>query len=952
MTTTVSHRINNPFNTMKEIIIQDEYTGEDVSISKINISKYVKTIYVLCPLSTEMNDEICMQTLNKDKLIESLQKMIIYKTSTTIVKNSIHYHNIVTLDKELISHSNHFNYDLLDTVFVLPIFNISFLNLQQYLNNFSETTDLSKLYNLVVLSDFFSEDINNINNKMNVESIIKTLKESRYWSKPYQCKLNITTNWNKRRFIFSNIKTINNDELSDFLKSLDKVGVKENYLEEIFKSKNYIDPSTTVKRKGYTLFSPVKSCDFNKDDIYNLFSRLNNYQKYLLFSKMVISKNYCHLVLNNIQILNMMKSYIYKFSELYEYLFGYAWIRFYLEECIKRSYVKTSDPFIFDIDTASKLPVFMFNKYNPHHNPYMPILVGNHSLNPEFNIGGVEIDYDNKPTHRICTLDEFKIRFNIFTTNNSTTDLFKNINFKENKMAISGSVMTACLQYKHPLLDLFNGQDTIGDIDQIYNRFFNEYYSESDIDIMIKTSDMFEFIDISTKLYNQVTQNLLSFNPTFEYNHIKMDITKRIYLFVTEEFIKNNIVKQDLPYEFIVSNLQKEKVIALFSAYIEKQHINKIKHELKDFNDDEINILKSKYPIYFEYIHGKNINIKLSKKELKNTPINISTPMDFTDAEIDTIIDNANGNQNGINPINKNIDTCGISLAFNFKTKISSPYIDHPLEVFPIKGDDFFASVSQFHLPCVRAYYDNNNVYMTPSCVSAHLTFMNLDYKYFAGTNDPLEIINKYRMRGFGTWLNNDEIRMFIRYSARIPFWNNLYQIDLNKPNTFSHSLGFIKMDHRLFHPRQYNPDYYWQKPNVKPIPLDNPYIDIKLSKISKFNGQMYLKNRYNSIDIAKNLITLGSENYFYHINTITGYVNPVKDNIIDIVWQLYELPNTDIEEDVGEEPKKKFGNKIKWDNNVIGPIDNKTIGTWTAEYNQTSEPLAEDDNGNSNMDV
>jgi hypothetical protein len=35
---------------------------------------------------------------------------------------------------------------------------------------------------------------------------------------------------------------------------------------------------------------------------------------------------------------------------------------------------------------------------------------------------------------------------------------------------------------------------------------------------------------------------------------------------------------------------------------------------------------------------------------------------------------------------------------------------------------------------------------------------MNLDYKYFAGSQDPINIINKYRMRGFGCWLNMNEL--------------------------------------------------------------------------------------------------------------------------------------------------------------------------------------------------
>ncbi len=161
------------------------------------------------------------------------------------------------------------------------------------------------------------------------------------------------------------------------------------------------------------------------------------------------------MVINNEEILDRMQPYIYKFAELFEYLFGYAWLRFYLEESIKKTWVKTTDMFIFDINTASKLPVFRLDQENPNKNPYMPIMISKNSLIPLENIGGVEVNYNTfNPSHRICNLKEFKYRMNIFTTYDSTNDLFDGIDFKKNKMAICGSIMAACIQYSQPLMDL------------------------------------------------------------------------------------------------------------------------------------------------------------------------------------------------------------------------------------------------------------------------------------------------------------------------------------------------------------------------------------------------------------------------------------------------------------------------------------------------------------------
>ena len=49
-------------------------------------------------------------------------------------------------------------------------------------------------------------------------------------------------------------------------------------------------------------------------------------------------------------------------------------------------------------------------------------------------------------------------------------------------MAISGSIMAACLQKRHPLISLFKGKNNfnnISDFDMDYLRYFNEYYPEA-----------------------------------------------------------------------------------------------------------------------------------------------------------------------------------------------------------------------------------------------------------------------------------------------------------------------------------------------------------------------------------------------------------------------------------------------------------------------------------------
>ena len=87
---------------------------------------------------------------------------------------------------------------------------------------------------------------------------------------------------------------------------------------------------------------------------------------------------------------------------------------------------------------------------------------------------------------------------------------------------------------------------------------------------------------------------------------------------------------------------------------------------------------------------------------------------------------------------------------------------------------------------------------------------MNIDYKYFAGAKDPIEIINKYRMRGFGTYLNGKEKIRMTEYSSQIDKWNKLYNnIKIKSNNLTKRLFGQKDLTDILFKPSNtlYNKD-------------------------------------------------------------------------------------------------------------------------------------------------
>ena len=261
-------------------------------------------------------------------------------------------------------------------------------------------------------------------------------------------------------------------------------------------------------------------------------------------------------------------------------------------------------------------------------------------------------------------------------------------------------------------------------------------------------------------------------------------------------------------------------------------HLEKYEEMIKKYNNDKDMI--NKYPEIFD--NRININFK----------VYISTNLDS----------------------NKEID-----LKYTYKFNIESNYLNHNLELFSINNDDFFGIVAQFHLPCVRAYYDGINVFLTPSCISAHLTYMNIDYKYFAGSKDPLDIINKNRLRGFGTWLNKNEIIIMKKYCNSVLFWTNLYSLSNNNNNdnnnTDNNILGPLSLNHKIFRPRLYNIDYFLNK-NLN---LNNRYD----------NSELGFTVYHTTKSVPLNIINYDN---FISIDE-NGNIIPVKKWIILTSWDL-----------------------------------------------------------------
>lgn len=830
-----------------------KYYNDGVSIINVNlqnISKYFNCVYVLIKKTDDhIPINFYMKNINEDILKEMSDKLVLWKTSIDIIKNEKHFDRGSILNKTLIEPFNQFKFEMDENVLVLPILNISFKNLFSYLHNI-EGSNLDKIYNLVVLSKYFNDDISNIKNQMHLQNTIKNMEESNYWQLPYNCLSNLTKEFKYRKFHNSFRNKLKGKKLDEN---------RDNYLEMIFKSSKYVDASAAIEKSGFKLYNITKPCNFTKEDITNLFSSLDGENRYYIFSNLMVSKKYCHLVVNNESILEMMKDELKSKAPLFRYLMGYSWLRFYFEESIKKRNLKITDDIIFDINTASKLPVYPFSINFPKMNPYMPIMVEDKVLRAETNIGGVR-DYkytdaaSNYQNQGICNFNEFKRRLNLFVNNNPENDLFNDVEWSKWKIAIGGSVMSACLPKQHKLVNMFSENSQ----DEKLIRYFNEYYASSDIDVMFGQEDLFDYLEAVNNFHNQIVVNTcIIHSPYAEPEHVKLKQLFQIHFCVNEEWVKKNIINSNITFNFIFNNIDEKDIQLLFLPFIKDSYEKYIEKNTKEFSLEKIKILKQNYPDYFQNITEYEIKIHIS---LSKEPI-----------------DDNKSISNGTTSYQKYNE-----LKINYKYRIVSPYFNHPLEIFKITGNDHMGAVSQFHLPCVRAFYNGSNVYMTPSCISAHLTYMNIDYKYFSGSKDPIEIINKNRMRGFGTWLNENEIFNFIKYSTQVPSWANFY--GNNNPHITAKNLGGLSLSHNLFHPRLINVDEYYDAP---PINLENGYNDSYEGCEIKTAEQMSLEYK-TKFKIETTEIDMTSFTTIKH----DGFIAPLEKWIIEAYYNYHKMNN------------------------------------------------------------
>lgn len=791
---------------------------------------------------------------------------------------------LVSVDRSALEYFNHEAFELDEHELVVLMLETRSKHVSSWLNLYDETSNLDSFVSQKIFSSFYSLDDKHLN-----ESMMKSLgsiADSNYWSDANNCRLTIDKAFSKRKF---NLSFVDSWSLpvEDIEKELQKIlinfqqnpnksalgdkarGSSHAPLEPVepaLKTAWYVDGSRGDKSYfGVTKLDKLVIDQAMVEEMLTKYA-LSRAEKYRLLTTFLVSKNYCHYVLGSKTILEACADIIQAYKPAFRYTMGYAWMTLYMEESIIRTRVSETDRCVFDIETASKLPVFPFCPKAPRSNPYFSSAIPDKELDQENNMWGVEqpIEYQNG----IVSLKELEKRLGIFIGGTSGIDLLKGADWSH--MALTGGCMAACLPKTNPLFTLFkaNQDPKVSITDAELNRFFQEYYASSDIDVACNHSDILEYIRHVKHLHHVIHKNLHYADATITEADIALEPMKTVAIYVNPKQLRLKCETGEVPfaYDEMIKDKNNHKFkFYFFELYFEQKRLsNKINRSvLGDRIDDSTFFEIMQYCDYNSAtIIINDVPVDSPGDCAKNPELNSGVEMVYRLAA------DPNASISDANPI-------FVKFSETLKYKISSRHLERPIEVFRINESQFFSCVSRFHLPCVRAYYTMSkgsmNCFMLPSAITSYMTLTNIDFKYFVGRYDPINIIDKYRQRGYGIVLNGTEIKQYLSYVLNIEKHARSYKV--STVEDIRTILGTLSPNMPFFTPRRTTPEIFKGDTNIK-LEYATSKLAAPASEKDIVNLNLRLHPNIGEFSMTR---TVGPD----------GNITPFKKWIIDAVWDM-----------------------------------------------------------------
>ena len=845
--------VNISFKNGKNKILKDDEMENPFSVSmndEFNKPDYShhKNILILC-----MRDDYDVN----DKNIYDIYDTVIKKTT---LQKIAHNFALIKFNKKAITinsmtkpllvskeHLVHFNYNTneLNEIVVL-MFELKEHSVRLMADLIDQHTNINDLKEILTLSNKYNNKSKSlIKNKF--LQYLKNIKETIFWRSHQNNYITMTKhflerNFPKNEFTLREIQHMKLNSNTDYLKDI-----------KLENGTNYVDIGFVLKSMDHRSFyaTNVNNLTITQEYVKELFDTIQNESDmFNIFNMFLISKDLCHFVLNNEYILTIMQPIFNKHLPFYRYLFGIGWLTLYAEECLGKIYTKESNRYVFGINTASKLPYFPMCTEDIHLNPYITLIVETNKVNFNKNCMGMP-SIKNYNHYGISDFDDFKQKFNLFTTGFSNTCILDGLNWSS--LAISGSIIPACSIKRSPLLDIMNVSIQTSESEKLL-AFFDKYYKNSDIDMMCNAKSIFQFMDKAYELINTITTNLKKYNPTDLALIVNCHPVKSTSVLIHKKYLEkhfNDIVKyinnnngsnliindvSDLTNNSILSNHLRKYFYDIYikskNEFVEKQRVNNITNN-------------NLYEHFYGIVTIDEIKINIIEYELKH----------LDDLTCEIYYENDNDN---------NII---LKICESIKFKIKCSKMLHDIEIFKSHDFDFFSTVAKFHLPCVRGIYTGDNVYLLPSCITALLTQINIDYKYFASTTHPGDIIIKYMSRNFGVLLNPTEKLQITQFISNNNKWSRMFP----NPNNI---YGPMTLNNEIFKLAKYNNGS--NVTNESYVTTDEKYI-LTIDDLNEWYTLRYPQYANTYINMLK----------FKTINH-KGYLNPIFTSLFDMINEMF----------------------------------------------------------------
>jgi len=704
--------------------------------------------------------------------------------------------------------------------YVYMILNSSETTVSEWLSSHFRADQLDKFIRQKIFTTYnqFSDAVVE---RISINNIME-ISDFAYWENPGNCFTSITQKWSERKINLSLKWNIPLDEINALVNQLVKVRSEKTTLTRVTKpvierksqkeNGNYphvpvVAADKTKQRDDYvrslginhyidgrssdrsSYFVPSKAQDqtLEKALIKELLmgNTLTTKETLFLISNLLVSKNYSHYVIGDMDIMNKHKDIWDKYAPLFRYLLGYTFATLYKEESYKRISSTTDDRHILDIRAACKLPVYQFVQEDPRSSPYFHLYVNEESIHLTKNIGGVSLPLEYQKG--IVELDEFKRRLNIFATGSADKDVFEGVDWSH--MVVTGGSMAGIIPKVNPLM----GKETPSDAD--LKKYFAHHYGSSDIDIACNFNNFLDYIEHVKNL-----KMILAKNHGIKESTVKIVPVNTACIYIEFETLREKCKNKEIPFDikYLVENKNKSEVKDYFyELYLENKRILNMHNRQilgKKINDSDYYALMRIPSIDdFTVIFRDNVNdIRFGKRtaEADKTSSSGIEMIAMQDRNMQLVQDTAGST-------GSNTSDVFFTTVDNLRFKITSKSFLHSFEVFRIDYDAFFSCVSRFHFPCVRAYYNGTTCYMTTSAFCSYMTLINNEYKYFSGSQDPIVIIKKYRERGYTSFFNDSEINQYIAMELIDDERKKLFGVKTLQE--YEKLLGFLPSSHPIF---------------------------------------------------------------------------------------------------------------------------------------------------------